>query len=151
MALVSAHDLTMTAEFLAQSATQTLEQTLEECLQSLLEMGICTSHPLLFPSRLPTNPSSPGASDVQESALETYVGGAASGYPGGLVGKKACAAPPPCRRSAGLLTRQTTGPKPSSTLHDSTRSRTQSQTSTSLSRSSSASYITVLPSRTSMG
>lgn len=46
-----------------------LEATLESLLQSLLEVGIC-------------------ASDVQESALETSVGGAASGYPGGLLGRK---------------------------------------------------------------
>ncbi|KAL8293055.1 hypothetical protein RQP46_000749 [Phenoliferia psychrophenolica] len=53
-----------------ESATQALEQTLEECLQSLLEMGIC-------------------ASDVHPRAMEDFEGGAASGYPGGLVGKKA--------------------------------------------------------------
>nr|CRX78968.1 hypothetical protein ls5930a1_00036 [Leucosporidium scottii] len=47
-----------------------LEGRLEQLLQSLLEMGIC-------------------ASDVQESALETSVGGVASGYPGGLIGRKA--------------------------------------------------------------
>ncbi|GAA5965482.1 hypothetical protein JCM8115_005768 [Rhodotorula mucilaginosa] len=47
-----------------------VEHTLEQLLQTLLEMGIC-------------------ASDVQESALETSVGGVASGQPGGLLGRKA--------------------------------------------------------------
>ncbi|GAA5869910.1 hypothetical protein JCM3774_000526 [Rhodotorula dairenensis] len=47
-----------------------VEQTLEQLLQTLLEMGIC-------------------ASDVQESALESSVGGVASGQPGGLLGRKA--------------------------------------------------------------
>ncbi|KAK4702001.1 mediator of RNA polymerase II transcription subunit 10, partial [Phenoliferia sp. Uapishka_3] len=50
-------------------ATLALEQKLEEALQNLLEMGIC-------------------ASDVQESALESWADGAANGYPGGLVGMK---------------------------------------------------------------
>lgn len=64
-----------------------LEQTLEQLLQSLLEMGICE---LLATTSVPElTHSSTGASDVQEAALETSAEGAASGYPGGLVGKKA--------------------------------------------------------------
>ncbi|KAI5480385.1 hypothetical protein MNV49_000960 [Pseudohyphozyma bogoriensis] len=54
----------------AETVTTNVELTLEALLQSLLEMGIC-------------------ASDVQETALESSMGGAASGYPGGLIGKKA--------------------------------------------------------------
>ncbi|SCZ99133.1 BZ3500_MvSof-1268-A1-R1_Chr7-1g09407 [Microbotryum saponariae] len=49
--------------------TYAIEQTLEQLLQSLLEMGIC-------------------ASDVQDSALSSTPGGVASGYPGGLMGRK---------------------------------------------------------------
>ncbi|KAK4055513.1 hypothetical protein OIV83_000059 [Microbotryomycetes sp. JL201] len=50
-------------------ATAQLEATLEGLLQSLLEIGIC-------------------ASDVQPSAVETAPDGVASGFPGGLVGRK---------------------------------------------------------------
>lgn len=68
-----------------------LEGRLEQLLQSLLEMGICES-PLRVRCR-PWLTLSAGASDVQESALETSVGGVASGYPGGLIGRKACVSP----------------------------------------------------------
>ncbi|KAM0788987.1 hypothetical protein ACM66B_003057 [Microbotryomycetes sp. NB124-2] len=50
-------------------ATARLEATLESLLQSLLEIGIC-------------------ASDVQPSAVESAPDGVASGFPGGLVGRK---------------------------------------------------------------
>jgi hypothetical protein len=65
-----------------------LEGRLEQLLQSLLEMGICESPLSRFCSSFLTLFA--GASDVQESALETSVGGVASGYPGGLIGRKAC-------------------------------------------------------------
>ncbi|KAK4057923.1 hypothetical protein OIO90_001142 [Microbotryomycetes sp. JL221] len=51
------------------NARMQLESTLEMLLQSLLEIGIC-------------------ASDVQPSALETADDGVASGFPGGLIGRK---------------------------------------------------------------
>lgn len=72
--------------------THQLEQTLEQLLQSLLEMGICASLSHLNYSMrdiADTNTyTQTGASDVQDSALETSLNGAASGNPGGLLGRK---------------------------------------------------------------
>lgn len=80
--------LTQNPSALPSTPQAALEGRLEQLLQSLLEMGICES-PV---SRLCSSSLTPsaGASDVQESALETSVGGVASGYPGGLIGRKAC-------------------------------------------------------------
>ena len=47
-----------------------IESSVSHLLQSLLELGIC-------------------ASDVQDSALESSIGGVAQGLPGGLIGIKA--------------------------------------------------------------
>lgn len=55
-------------------------------------MGICQSvcHSTAFnPKPLTDCSFLAGASDVQESALETSAGGVASGQPGGLLGRKA--------------------------------------------------------------